>query len=56
MLSLIVWVAIVGVIVWLVRQSPLDTFFKNAIYALCVIWLILVLARLAGVIHVPMLI
>lgn len=40
MALLIFWIIVVGIVVYVVRRSPIDEFFKVAVYALCAIWVL----------------
>jgi hypothetical protein len=50
-ISLCVLIFVVGLIVWAVRQSPIDATFKTMIYVIAVVATVLYILRALGLWH-----
>jgi len=53
MLTLLIYVLILGVLAWVVSSIPMPDPFKKVAYGILVIILILMIAELFGVVHLP---
>ena len=45
MIEILVAIVIAGIVVWLVGESPMNAFFKKAVYAVAVIFLLIYLVK-----------
>lgn len=50
MIELLVVLAIIGIIVWFVTSLPMPVVFRNAIYALAAIFVLVYVARFFGLV------